>query len=99
MHPEVNSSINQQSDPDALFPFTCTRPILDIRIGILTLREKWNLLFPEGKPAGLPDNIVTHLALAEHIRQKQVAVAVLSNPSIAAGLNPAAGLSGPFTTL
>jgi UDP-N-acetylglucosamine diphosphorylase/glucosamine-1-phosphate N-acetyltransferase len=86
MHPEVNSSINQQSDPDALFPFTCTRSVLDIRIGILTLREKWNHLFPEGKPAGLPDNIVPNLALAERVRQEQSAGAGHPDPSTAASL-------------
>ena len=26
---------------DALLPFTYTRPVADIRIGILTIREKW----------------------------------------------------------
>lgn len=29
---------------DALFPFTHTRHVADIRLGILTLREKWELL-------------------------------------------------------
>ena len=27
----------------ALLPFTYTRPVADIRIGILTIREKWEL--------------------------------------------------------
>ena len=27
---------------DNLLPFTYTRPVADIRIGILTIREKWN---------------------------------------------------------
>src|SRR5690606_2998192 len=26
---------------DALLPFTFTRPVADIRVGILTIREKW----------------------------------------------------------
>jgi UDP-N-acetylglucosamine diphosphorylase/glucosamine-1-phosphate N-acetyltransferase len=30
-----------------LYPFTETRDILDIRVGILTLREKWQLLLPQ----------------------------------------------------
>ncbi|MCM5530656.1 putative sugar nucleotidyl transferase [Parasegetibacter sp. NRK P23] len=30
--------------PERLFPFTATRPIQDLRIGILTIREKWELL-------------------------------------------------------
>jgi hypothetical protein len=29
--------------PENLFPFTLTRQIQDIRIGILTIREKWEL--------------------------------------------------------
>ena len=27
--------------PESLYPFTLTRQIQDIRIGILTIREKW----------------------------------------------------------
>ena len=27
----------------ALLPFTYTRPVADIRIGILTIREKWEI--------------------------------------------------------
>ena len=30
-----------------LLPFTFTRPVADIRIGILTIREKWELLLKE----------------------------------------------------
>src|SRR5688500_15439483 len=30
--------------PENLFPFTLTRQIQDIRIGMLTIREKWELL-------------------------------------------------------
>ena len=26
---------------DSLLPFTFTRPVADIRVGILTIREKW----------------------------------------------------------
>src|SRR5688500_8344438 len=29
--------------PENLFPFTLTRQVQDIRIGILTIREKWEL--------------------------------------------------------
>ena len=29
---------------DQLFPFTQTRAVLDLRVGILTLREKWTML-------------------------------------------------------
>ncbi len=33
---------------DDLYPFTLTRDVLDIRLGILTLREKWELLKSHG---------------------------------------------------
>ncbi|HWK08309.1 MAG TPA: putative sugar nucleotidyl transferase [Puia sp.] len=56
---------------DTLFPFTCTRPVSAIRLGILTIGEKWDRLLPGGKPQGLPDNIVPNRALAERIRQEQ----------------------------
>ena len=33
---------------DDLYPFTLTRDVFDIRLGILTLREKWELLKNHG---------------------------------------------------
>ena len=47
-----------------LYPFTATRHIADIRVGILTMREKWALLsglnyFSEGKnTASVPANLI-----------------------------------------
>lgn len=70
MHIPEEASFGNTSagtDSNALFPFTCTRQLLDIRIGILSLREKWQRLLPGGKPPGLPDNIVPNLALAQRI--------------------------------
>jgi len=58
-------------DIDALYPFTWTRPVTAIRLGILTLAEKWQRLLPGGKPAGLPDNIVPDQRLAALIRAGQ----------------------------
>ena len=57
---------------DDLFPFTATRLLPEIRIGILTLREKWRRYFPgmtdaeinEG-PAGFPVNVLPTQALME----------------------------------
>src|ERR1700748_3188238 len=40
--------LEQTSCIDDLLPFTATRSVLDIRIGILTLREKWEMLLGEG---------------------------------------------------
>lgn len=77
---------NHFAEADALFPFACTRPVMDIRIGILTLREKWEGLLPGGKPPGLPDNIVPDAGLAAMIRQELAAVgAEKPNPDGSAG--------------
>lgn len=62
-----------------LLPFTAIRSVLDIRIGILTLREKWiRLLGAEGfrlleetnTAAALPANILPTRALAARIREE-----------------------------
>ena len=55
---------------DTLFPFTSTRPVTAIRLGILTLGEKWDRLLPGGRPSDIPENIVPNSALAALIRQK-----------------------------
>jgi UDP-N-acetylglucosamine diphosphorylase / glucose-1-phosphate thymidylyltransferase / UDP-N-acetylgalactosamine diphosphorylase / glucosamine-1-phosphate N-acetyltransferase / galactosamine-1-phosphate N-acetyltransferase len=61
-----------------LLPFTATRSVLDIRMGILTFREKWaRLLGPDGfrlttgtaGPA-LPANLLPTRALAARIREE-----------------------------
>ena len=44
---------------DSLLPFTYTRPVADIRIGILTLREKWE------KILGLTTTTITEEYLEE----------------------------------
>ena len=59
-----------------LLPFTATRPVLDIRMGILTFREKWALLlgtegFSLGDAPALPANILPTRALAARIREEQ----------------------------
>ncbi len=38
------SIVLEESSPEKLFPFTETRHIADIRLGILTIREKWQRL-------------------------------------------------------
>ena len=39
----MNYILFDGSSRDRLLPFTFTRPVADIRIGILTIREKWEL--------------------------------------------------------
>lgn len=40
----MNIFLEESRVREALFPFTLTRRVADIRIGILTIREKWELL-------------------------------------------------------
>jgi UDP-N-acetylglucosamine diphosphorylase/glucosamine-1-phosphate N-acetyltransferase len=67
---------------DDLLPFTATRPVIDIRIGILTLREKWQRLLPQNGPANktgttvtLPANILPTRTLADLIKKEGSAAA------------------------
>jgi UDP-N-acetylglucosamine diphosphorylase/glucosamine-1-phosphate N-acetyltransferase len=60
-----------------LLPFTATRSVLDIRMGILSFREKWTRLLGadgfrlvEGKTGALPANILPTRALAARIREE-----------------------------
>jgi hypothetical protein len=55
-----------------LFPFSLTRSVADIRVGILTIREKWEILLEKQPiiPAGfsIPANIIPDAALIRSIR-------------------------------
>jgi len=62
-----------------LLPFTATRSILDIRVGILTMREKWERLLGPNQfrlvapndtdQPTLPANVLPTEAFARHIRE------------------------------
>ncbi len=64
---------NDSSVRESLYPFTATRNAADIRVGILTIREKWDLLFAKGfitqQPAdfSLKANIIPTKKTAELI--------------------------------
>jgi UDP-N-acetylglucosamine diphosphorylase/glucosamine-1-phosphate N-acetyltransferase len=61
-----------------LLPFTAIRPVLDIRMGILTFREKWERLLGAGAFAevplsagpALPANLLPTRALAARVREE-----------------------------
>ena len=68
--------LEETSCTAALLPFTATRSVLDIRMGILTFREKWErLLGPygfklvPGGAAALPANLLPTPTLANLIRE------------------------------
>ncbi len=58
-----------------LLPFTFTRPVADIRVGILTIREKWELLL------GFTTNTVTEDYLSEKYPFLELEKNVLINAS------------------
>ena len=66
----------------ALLPFTYTRPVADIRIGILTIREKWE------KYLGLTTTTIT----AAHLEEKYPMVEMEENILINASFCPTAAL-------
>lgn len=60
---------------DALLPFTYTRPVADIRIGILTIREKWE------HRLGLTTTTITEEYLEEKYPMVEMAKNILINSS------------------
>ena len=60
---------------DQLLPFTFTRPVADIRVGILTIREKWELLL------GYTTTTVTEDYLSEKYPMVEMQENVLINSS------------------
>ncbi|WP_435579440.1 GlmU family protein [Gilvibacter sp.] len=60
---------------DQLLPFTFTRPVADIRVGILTIREKWELLL------GYTTTTVTEDYLSEKFPMVEMETNILINGS------------------
>jgi UDP-N-acetylglucosamine diphosphorylase/glucosamine-1-phosphate N-acetyltransferase len=60
---------------DALLPFTFTRPVADIRIGILTIREKWE------KYLGYTTTTITEEYLTEKFPMVEMDLNILINAS------------------
>ncbi len=60
---------------NALLPFTYTRPVADIRVGILTIREKWE------KHLGLTTTTITEEYLEEKYPMVEMEKNVLINAS------------------
>ena len=60
---------------DALLPFTFTRPVADIRIGILTIREKWE------KYLGSTTTTLTEEYLSEKFPMVELAENIMINAS------------------
>lgn len=72
-----------------LFPFTHNRSVLDIRVGILTLREKWEKFFglqvktaKEGREKTLPANIIPTIELINAIKNNRQDDYLASTPDV-----------------
>ena len=59
MATHMNYILSDGTSREALFPLTFTRPVAELRVGILTLREKWE------KQLGAPCSVLTEAYLAE----------------------------------
>ena len=74
---------------NALLPFTYTRPVADIRVGILTIREKWE------KALGLTTTTITE----EYLEEKYPMVEMEENVLINASFLPSKELVKKVKTL
>ena len=71
----MNYILFDGSARDQLLPFTYTRPVADIRVGILTIREKWELLL------GYTTTTVTEDYLSEKFPMVEMEANILINGS------------------
>ena len=63
---------------ESLYPFTATRNAADIRVGILTIREKWELLFHQNQSLAITQKITLP---ANIIPDKESALSIMNNHS------------------
>jgi UDP-N-acetylglucosamine diphosphorylase/glucosamine-1-phosphate N-acetyltransferase len=65
--------LKEGSFSDDFYPFTLTRPVADIRCGIMTIREKWACFFPLAGPdeeaIPIPSNVLPDEGLLAAIRR------------------------------
>jgi UDP-N-acetylglucosamine diphosphorylase / glucose-1-phosphate thymidylyltransferase / UDP-N-acetylgalactosamine diphosphorylase / glucosamine-1-phosphate N-acetyltransferase / galactosamine-1-phosphate N-acetyltransferase len=68
--------LQEPVNKDFLYPFTVMHSIIDLRIGILTLREKWEYLLGEkiqigggAEESGIPATVLPSTKLADDIKQ------------------------------
>ncbi len=69
--------LEEESCIDDLLPFTSTRSVLDIRVGIFTFREKWELMLGEetfrlGDGPAFPANVLPTRKLVAAFHEEQL---------------------------
>lgn len=65
---------------DALLPFTFTRPVADIRVGILTIREKWEKYLGTTTTTITEEYLATKYPMVELDQNIMINAAFLPNP-------------------
>jgi UDP-N-acetylglucosamine diphosphorylase/glucosamine-1-phosphate N-acetyltransferase len=87
---------------DNLFPFTATRQVIDIRVGILTLREKWERLAPgllaHARPGNFHDPTLPVLTIPANILPSAELVAAIkaSSPDLETLITAAPAIRHPW---
>ena len=65
-----------------LLPFTFTRPVADIRIGILTIREKWEKFLGTTTTTVTEDYLADKFPMIELEENVMINASFLPNPSL-----------------
>jgi len=76
----MNYILFDGSARDQLLPFTYTRPVADIRIGILTIREKWEYLLKTTTSTITEDYLAEKWPLVELEENVMINASFLPNP-------------------
>lgn len=79
--------IDEEQNWRNLLPFCFTRPVSEIRIGILSLREKWELLLNASCTYVTQPYLSAKFSLLETPEQVVIASAVCANKSLATAVN------------
>lgn len=78
----MNYILFDGSSRDQLLPFTFTRPVADIRIGILTIREKWEKLLGTTTSTVTEDYLANKWPMVELERNIMINASFLPTPEL-----------------
>lgn len=76
----MNYILFDGSARNRLLPFTFTRPVADIRVGILTIREKWELLLKSTTSTVTEDYLAEKWPMVEFEENVMINASFLPNP-------------------
>ncbi len=78
----MNYILSDGAYREALFPFTFTRPVCDIRVGILTIKEKWEKWLGQEVSAQTEDYLAKKFPTKEAAENVVISAVFLPNPSL-----------------